>query len=167
MSIVRQHQPRLPMDQKFRNLVVLLEPLFRRLMSMEPVTIDALPKNMAAGGVCLFSERDKHLYVGRTNRMRARLQEHCRPSSTHNHAPFAFTLARQATGTRRASYRKAGSRQELERDPDFKAAFTLAKARVRTMHVRFVQEPDPLRQTLLELYVAIALGTPHNDFDTH
>ena len=35
------------------------------------------------------------------------------------------------------------------------------------MDIRFVGEGDPLQQALLELCVAIALGTPHNDFYTH
>lgn len=30
-----------------------------------------------------------------------------------------------------------------------------------------VEERDQLRQALLEIYVAVALETPFNDFDTH
>jgi hypothetical protein len=99
--------------------------------------------------------------------MRQRLQEHCRPSATHNSAPFAFTLTRKVTDRQRASYKPSGSRRDLEREPQFKAAFERAKARVRRMDIRFVEEGDPTRQALLELYVAMALATPHNDFDTH
>jgi hypothetical protein len=35
------------------------------------------------------------------------------------------------------------------------------------MEVRFVEEADPLRQALLEVYAAVALQTPHNDFGDH
>jgi len=35
------------------------------------------------------------------------------------------------------------------------------------MDVRYVEETDPLRQALLEIYVSIVLKTPYNDFDTH
>ena len=35
------------------------------------------------------------------------------------------------------------------------------------MDLRFVDEADPIRQALLEIYVAVVLGTPYNDFDTH
>jgi hypothetical protein len=35
------------------------------------------------------------------------------------------------------------------------------------MKVRYVQEDDPLRQALLEIYVAIATKAKRNDFDTH
>jgi hypothetical protein len=35
------------------------------------------------------------------------------------------------------------------------------------MHIRLVEEADPVRQTVLEIYVALALKTRYNDFDTH
>ncbi len=35
------------------------------------------------------------------------------------------------------------------------------------MQVRYVEERDPLRQALLEIYVALVLKTPYNDFNTH
>lgn len=35
------------------------------------------------------------------------------------------------------------------------------------MNIRVVEESDPLRQALLEMYVAVALEAPYNDFDNH
>ena len=35
------------------------------------------------------------------------------------------------------------------------------------MDIRFVEETDAVRQALLEIYVALALGTTFNDFDNH
>jgi len=35
------------------------------------------------------------------------------------------------------------------------------------MDLRFVEEPDPLRQALLEIYGAVVLETKYNEFDTH
>ena len=35
------------------------------------------------------------------------------------------------------------------------------------MNVRVVEETDPFRQALLEMYVSVSLVTPHNDFDNH
>jgi len=55
----------------------------------------------------------------------------------------------------------------LSKDPAFAQAFAAAKARIRQMDLRFVEENDPFRQALLEIYAAIALNTPHNDFETH
>jgi hypothetical protein len=38
---------------------------------------------------------------------------------------------------------------------------------VREMDVRFVEERDPLRQALLEIYVAVSLKTLNNSFENH
>jgi hypothetical protein len=61
----------------------------------------------------------------------------------------------------------AFARTAQSAEPIFAEAFTRAKARVRAMDLRFVEEENPLRQALLEIYVSIALGTKYNDFDTH
>jgi hypothetical protein len=98
----------------------------------------------------------------------ATLRQHSIPSSRHNQAVFAFRLAREATGKLEAAYSGEGRRVALATDdPIFAVAFDSAKTRVRSMHVRYVQETDPLRQALLEIYAAVVLGTPYNDFNTH
>ena len=66
-----------------------------------------------------------------------------------------------------ASYKPDGSRASLEKHEFFGPAFIAAKDRIRNMDVRFVEEVDPLRQALLEMYAAIALKTPHNSFENH
>lgn len=155
------------MDETFREYVESLHPSFERLMRMEAVKISALPKRLPQKCIYLFSETDKHLYVGRTRRFRNRLRQHSIPAAKHNQAVFAFKLARQATGHIDASYSPEGSRVALAADPAFAAAFAHAKARIREMDLRFVEENDPLRQALLEIYAAVVLKTPHNEFDTH
>jgi hypothetical protein len=60
-----------------------------------------------------------------------------------------------------------GSREALTSDPKFAKAFKAAKRRVATMDIRFIEEPDPTRQALLEIYAATVLATPYNDFETH
>src|SRR5439155_21282667 len=125
------------MNETFRAHVESLHPSFERLMAMPPVKVCALPKTMPAHGIYLFSEGDKLLYVGRTNRLRQRLTEHCRRSSTHNSAPFAFLLARAASGMTSASYQPNGSRSQLEKDLTFGRAFGVAKSRVSNMDVRY------------------------------
>ena len=52
-------------------------------------------------------------------------------------------------------------------DEDFKKAFEDAKERIRKMDFRYVEETDPTRQALLEIYCAVVLGTPYNSFKTH
>jgi len=48
----------------------------------------------------------------------------------------------------------------------FRAVFLSQIERVKQMDVRFVEETDPVKQMLLEVYVAIALDTPYNKFKT-
>ena len=155
------------MNEKFHKFIESLDPLYQCLVKMNPVTVPTLPQKMPRSGIYLFSEGYNHLYVGRTNRLRARLQEHCRPSSTHNSAPFAFRLARKTTGNKKASYTEKGPRSALEEEPEFQKIFVKQKLRIREMDVRFVSEPDPIRQALLEMYASVCLDTPHNDFDNH
>jgi len=155
------------MDARFRELVDSLEPQYQKLLAMQPLKYRALPRQLPSRGIYLFSEGPRHLYVGRTNRLRQRLQNHCRPSGTHFTATFAFRIARQETGRLRATYAKAGSRAALTDDAAFSQAFGRAKTRVAAMDIRYVEETDPARQALLEIYAARVLETPYNDFDTH
>ena len=155
------------MNPVFKHYIDSLEPSFQKLIGMSPVTVETLPRELPPRGIYLFSESDAHLYVGRTNSIRTRLQNHCRPGSGHNSATFAFRLAREITGMKQATYIAEGSRSSLEQHPVFGPAFVSQKKRIRSMHVRYVSEPDPMRQALLEMYVAVSLGTPHNDFDNH
>jgi hypothetical protein len=34
------------------------------------------------------------------------------------------------------------------------------------MNIRWVHEPDPTKQAILEIYVSVVLDTPYNDLDT-
>jgi predicted GIY-YIG superfamily endonuclease len=155
------------LDKKFRAHVERMDPLFRALLAMDPVCGSTLPKEMPTHGIYMFSESGRHLYVGRSNRLRKRLQDHCRPGSGHNSATFAFRIARRETGNLTATYSKRGSRSELEKDPKFAEAFRRAKDRVREMNIRYVEEANPMRQALLEMYVALSTESPFNDFDNH
>lgn len=155
------------MNEKFRQHIESLHPSFERLRNCVPFRFASIPKVLPKAGVYLFSEGEHHLYVGRTNNIRTRIQQHCRPGSTHNSAPFAFRLARETRKVLRATYKADGSRAHLVQDPHFALAFTDAKARLREMNIRVVEETNPLRQALLEMYVAVALEAPYNDFDNH
>ena len=115
------------MNQKFRDLLESLEPKYQALVAMQPIRFGSLPKVMPERGIYLFSEGTQHLYVGRTNGIRKRLQNHCRLSSTHFTATFAFRIARHATGQTKASYKATGSRSELCKDAVFGPAFEVAR----------------------------------------
>lgn len=155
------------MHAEFAQFVNTLAPKLDALVQMPAVKYSTLPRAMPARGIYLFSEGTRHWYVGRTNRLRQRLAGHCRPSSSHSSATFAFRIAREMTGNLKATYAAQGSRASLVGDATFGPAFAQAKSRLATMDLRFVEETDPVRQALLEIYVAVLLKTPYNDFDNH
>src|SRR5260370_11504447 len=115
------------MHEAFREYVEALHPSFERLEAMEPVTIKMLPKGAPSQCIYLFSEGQRHLYVGRTRKLRQRLRQHSIPASQHNQAVFAFRLARVMTGRLIATYSAVGSRFALCSDADFRSAFLKAK----------------------------------------
>ena len=117
--------------------------------------------------IYLFSEGSRPLYVGRTRRLAPAIRPTFNSGAQHNQAVFAFRLAREKTGQLTAAYSEESYRVELCSDSEFGPAFLEAKRRVREMQVRYVEERDPLRQALLEIYVAVVLKTPYNDFNTH
>lgn len=144
-----------------------LEASFLKLLKSEPFTFRTMPAKLPKAGIYLFSDEGEHLYVGRTSSMRRRLQQHCRPSSSDNSSPFAFRLAREIRGVERASYKTKGSRKELLLDPEFLAAFMESKKRVSAMKIRVLEEQDDVRQTLLEVYIALGVEARHNIFANH
>lgn len=154
-------------DASFLKYVEALHASFEQLVKMTPVKISDLRRPLPQKCVYLFSENGKPLYVGRTNHFRQRMRQHSIDAAAHNQAVFAFRLAREETGKTEASYSQKGSRMALLLDPEFAAAFSRAKVRVRSMDLRYVEETDQLRQALLEIYAAVVLNTPHNDFETH
>lgn len=156
------------MDPKFIRVVEQLHPRFEALLQMQPCRDGKLPKGMPQQGIYLFSEGARHLYVGRSNSLRRRYGQHCNPASQHNQAVFAFKLAREGTGQVKPGYVPgATSRVGLSKTEPFMASFVAAKTRIRRMDYRFVEEADQTLQAILELYCAIALGCPYNDFNTH
>jgi hypothetical protein len=152
------------MNPKFLKLTNRLEEKFRALKSMRPFAAEKVPNDTPKGGIYLFSENSVPLYAGRTKRkISTRIRGHF---STADDCPFAWRLAREETGCP-ATYSSKGSRRDLLSKLSFRRAYKKAKQRIRKMDVRFVEEADPLRQALLEIYVAVAVGAKHNDFDTH
>ncbi len=155
------------MDPAFKQFVEMLHPSFERLMRMTPLKMSDLPSRLPEKCIYLLSEGQNHLYVGRSRKLRKRLRQHSIASAQHNQAVFAFKLARETTGRLAAAYSATGSRIALCAEPAFAEAFQQAKARVRNMDLRFVEEADPTRQALLEIYASVVLRTKYNDFDTH
>jgi hypothetical protein len=154
-------------DPRFATIIAPLPALFSRLVNSKPVKVGSVPRNASDRCVYLMSESGIPLYVGRTRRLRQRMRNHSNASSQHNQAVFAFRLACESLSKGPRTYSGIGTRRALAENPEFSRVFGLSKTRVREMELRYVEVTDPLHQTLLEIYAAIVLQTPYNDFDTH
>ncbi len=153
------------MKDRFDNVMEAVRAKFATLIASPLQCVQRLPKEMPEAGIYLFSEKGKALYVGRTNRLRKRIKYHTR--NNHNQATFAFLLARHDTGNLKASYKPEGSRTDLLDEPAFRTAFDAARYRINQMDVQFVEEQDPVRQTILEVFTAFMMEAEFNDFDNH
>jgi hypothetical protein len=153
------------MHEEFRKFTDGLDEQLNQLLRMTPVTLEHSIHNTPKGGVYLFTENGIHLYVGRTkNKFSDRLRGHV---NTATDCPFAFRIAREETGFTGSAYSGEGTRKNLLKNAKFVGAYEAAKKRIKKMEIRWVQESDPTRQALLEIYVSVVLKTPYNDFDTH
>ncbi|MBA8845879.1 hypothetical protein FHW02_003966 [Ochrobactrum sp. RH1CCR137] len=161
------------MHEKFANTVASLVPSFEKLMEMSPIRGDRFPltkpRKDKIAGVYLMSEGADHLYVGRSNDIASRFYAHRRNSSGDGVAPFAFRLACLSSGLSERSYiaNHPHTRKSKMADESFRQHFRAAKERIKLMDFRYVEETDPVNQAILEVYCAVALGTPHNTFDNH
>ena len=154
------------MNVEFKKLADQMPALFERLNSKPPRTIDNLEDIPKKGkGIYVFHEKGKPLYVGRSNRLKDRLLEHGQEGSKPNSASFAFILTRKKLG-----FPPNTKRKQVEQHQNFEDTFLGEKKRVRKMKICVVQiadDKDQLKQALFEIYAAVALNTPYNDFSTH
>ncbi|MDH5190063.1 MAG: GIY-YIG nuclease family protein [Gammaproteobacteria bacterium] len=153
------------MSIKFDSIIKEVKEKYTQLVLSKKFKYSDLPKRLPSAGIYFFSEDGIPLYVGRTNNLKKRLQYHTR--NNHNQATFAFLLARHETGNIKASYTKKGSRSDLLKDNVFREAFDRARERICHMDIQFVEESDPINQTILEVYAAFESGAKYNNFDNH
>lgn len=157
------------MHESFRQTVESLVPSFERLMASVPIIGSRFPTTRKIAGVYLMTDLGTHLYVGRSNNIAKRFYAHRRMSSGDGVAPFAYRLACISSGRTGVSY-IAGhpdTRKMKMADAEFREHFNQAKRDIASMEFRYVEEADPVDQAILEVYCAVALGTPHNTFDNH
>jgi len=152
------------MNNKFKEIIDQFPELMQQLVDSplrQRNSLGDIPKK----GIYVFYENEKPIYVGRSNRMKDRIQEHGRKSSYHNTATFAFILAKKITNEQGIDIKK--NRDALESDSTFSDIFIKQKERVSRMNVRVIEINDPIIQTIFEVYVSMELNTEYNDFDTH
>jgi len=155
------------MKGKFKEIVDKFPGLLEELENSQSFTRDEL-KSTLDQGIYIFYEHDHPLYVGRSGRegrFKTRILEHSRPSSGHNKATFAFLIAKKETVSMGIDTEK--SRDDLQDEQEFVKLYTKAKERVSKMRLRVIENNDPIVQTLFEVYAALELNTPYNEWGTH
>lgn len=153
------------MNVTFKELADQMPGLLKSLESQPFRTMENLV-DIPKQGIYVLYENDKPLYVGRSNRLKARLREHYQESSTHTSATFAFNLAKEEMELSQGIPVRI-TRKELEQDPVFDTTFSKARKRVSKMKIRVVQVDNQVTQALFEIYAALALKAPYNKFSTH
>ncbi len=152
------------MKSKFEEIVNQIPDLMQQLID-SPMRLRNRLSDIPKKGIYVFYENNKPVYVGRTNRMKDRIQEHGRKSSYHNSATFAFILAKEIANGQ--GFNINTKRKALESNLAFRNIFLEQKERVSRMSVRVIEIKDPIIQTIFEVYVSMELDTKYNDFDTH
>lgn len=152
------------MDKKFLAYVNKLPKPMEKLKNSDLLDRNNLG-NIPKSGIYVFYENKKPIYVGRSNGMKSRIQNHGRRSSGHNSATFSFMLAKEKAEKLGIDIKL--ERKVLEKDPQFDELFKDAKARVARMSVRVIGINDQILQTLFEVYAHLELKTKYNDFRTH
>jgi hypothetical protein len=134
-------------------------------------------------GIYVLYKNDNALYVGRTNKIRERVQHHLRPKSGNGSATFAFNLAKEeyerkynVTIKKRKTSKDDDSqniisitRKKLEKDKNFEPIFDAKKKYLFDCKFRFIEIKNDILQTMLEPYLAYKLGTYpiNNTFENH
>ena len=150
------------MNEELRSILCQMNPLLNKLKACPPETFPTR-KKLPNCGIYVFYENGKPLYVGRSGKgtIQKRLENHSRPSSTTSQAPLAVKLVKKHSGKEAEglSGKKVGETYPCE--------FKRQKVRVRAMEVRAVEIRDCNTRAVFEIYAALALGTPYNDFCEH
>lgn len=152
------------MAQVFQKAVDAMVPLYETLMSQPLVPLHDKKSFPDKGGVYLICEDDTPLYTGRCKSIRKRMANH--GGRSPQSSTFAFRLACAAI-EHKVTYKAGKGRKELMQNPSFCQHFESNVERIRNMNVRYVVITDDVTQHLFEVYVHLALETPHNSFATH
>ena len=147
------------MDKVFDKLVKEMPQLLERLKKQRPRTRKELAGIPEKGVYVFYDEKNEAMYVGRSNHLKERIQQHGKASSNHDTAPFAYKLAVE---TMKARGVDISQRKDVDRTD-----FTGAKDRVSEMRVRVIEITCQKKQALFEIYAILELETEkYNDFKT-
>lgn len=153
------------MEPEFKKIIDAVAANYEQCKSCHAFTLKKPPPHLPQRGIYILCEGETVLYVGRSNRIKQRLRDHI--CNSHFKATFAFLLAREATGNLKPSYKKEGSRAHLLKGEKFQQCFNAAREKISKMNVLVLEEVNPTKQALLEIYAATVTNAPYSAFDNH
>ena len=139
-----------------------LKDILKDLRDSDPYREENLRDLRIHSGAYVFYQGKKPMYVGIVGRhsrrgIRQRIREHIggRPSQ----APLASRMTIEDL--------RLGSMTLAQLARDYKPEFREQQERVRNMEVRAIEIQDCTTLAVFEIYAAVNLQTPYNDFCTH
>lgn len=108
------------------------------------------------GGLYIFYEGTKPVYVGISRKVVKRVKQHmC--GKRHNEASLAYLIAKEKSGF-------GGERKDMKDNEEFQQI----KRKMREeWKIRIIEVDDPYVRYFSEIYFAAKLKTCWNDFETH
>ena len=150
------------MDAKFTEIVGQMEPLLDQLLRGTAYRGDTLQNLHVRHGIYGFFEGEMPMYVGRVGPtskqpMRTRIRQH--RNGHPRTAPLPTWMVRRHLGQNDITAQQIAV--------DYRSIFDQMQERVREMEVRVIEVEDCTIQAVFEIYSALVLQTPFNDFCTH
>ena len=147
---------------KFTEIVGQMEPLLDQLLGGTAYRGDTLQSLHVRHGIYVFFEGEMPMYVGRVGPtskqpMRTRIKQH--RNGQPRTAPLPTWMVRIHLGQNDITAKRIAE--------DHRSLFDQTQERVRAMEVKAVQIEDCTIQAIFEIYSALVLQTPFNDFCTH
>jgi hypothetical protein len=152
------------LNRDFEKIIQTFPEKMQILSDSLPFSKENLQKAPDKGIYVFYDEHDLPIYVGRSDRIKARLREHSQLGSTNTSATFAFNLAKDLA--KDIGIDTKLPRKDLEKILEFKQIYNDTKTRVSKMKIRSIGISDPIEQTLFEVYVHLELKTK-NEFNNH
>ena len=139
-----------------------MTPLLEQLQKSTAYSNETLRNLDLQCGVYVFYQDGKAKYVGRVGphskqAIRRRIAQHCRGRPSE--APLASLMTIEYLGL--------GSLTRAQLTSDYRPQFDEQQTLVRNMKIRAVEIKCCATQAVFEIYAALTLQTPYNDFCTH
>lgn len=150
------------MSRIFLILINYIHKKYKLLKKSSKYKIKSIPKDCPVGGVYMFSVKGKVLYVGRTKRkISVRLKGHI---SNAGDCPLAWRMTKPTLGGEVSTYKKGERKIDYLKKRKVRHLYKAAKKRISNMNVQYIEEKDPFKRAILEIYTSFVTNSKYNEF---